>query len=233
MSIPPDPPEGEPPSEDPLRDSQEPARSIRAFHAGEVLYREGDLGEVAYLLDDGVVRLIKKVRGTDRSLLVLRPGDIFGEAALNAMSPRTSTAVAMSAGVARTITRETLDELIAHDPSAAAHLVKQLIRRLADAEDQVEIMMLSDTQSKVVRALLKLAQQARADGPGATFIISPMELSARIGLDIDTVKRTVQQLRDGQYLRVVDGRLDVPDIDAMRRLYSLLGIKDELRTEGA
>jgi hypothetical protein len=58
-----------------------------------------------------------------------------------------------------------------------------------------------------------------------------MELSTRIGLDVDTVKRTVQQLREGQYLRVTEGRLEVPDIDAMRRLYGLLGIKDEIRGE--
>jgi CRP/FNR family cyclic AMP-dependent transcriptional regulator len=109
--------------------------------------------------------------------------------------------------------------------------VQQLAARLYDAEDQIEIMMLADTQSKVVSAVLKLADKARESGPGASFAISPMELSTRIGLDVDTVKRTVQQLREGQYLRVTEGRLEVPDIDAMRRLYGLLGIKDEIRGE--
>jgi hypothetical protein len=59
-----------------------------------------------------------------------------------------------------------------------------------------------------------------------------MELSTRIGLDVDTVKRAVQQLREGQYLKVSDERLEVPDLEAMRRLYGLLGIKDEIRGEG-
>ena len=107
--------------------------------------------------------------------------------------------------------------------------------RLRDAEDQIEIMMLTDTQSKVVNALLKLAQQSRATGGaasnGASFAISPMELSTRVGLDVDTVKRAVQQLREGQYLRVADERLEIPDIEALRRLFGLLGLKDEIRGE--
>ena len=110
--------------------------------------------------------------------------------------------------------------------------MQQLVRRLRDAEDQIEIMMLADTQSKVVNALLKLAQHARdqeGSGGAVSFSISPMELSIRVGLDVDTVKRTVQQLRDGQYLRVADERLEIPDLDALRRLYHLLGVKDEIR----
>jgi CRP-like cAMP-binding protein len=227
MTTPPDPYE----TTAPLPPDPE-ARTARSFQPGEMIFREGDPGSFAYLLDEGTVRLIKKVRGAERSFVVLRPGDVFGEAALVAPTPRSSTAVAVSACVTRAFTRETLEGLIARDPAAAAGIVRQIVRRLADAEDQIEIMMLGDTQSKVVSALLKIAQQVRADGPGATFVLSPMELSARIGLDVDTVKRTVQQLREGQYLRVADGRLEVPDIDAMRRLYALLGVKDEIRGEG-
>lgn len=207
----------------------------RSFHAGEVLFREGDLGAEAYLLEEGRVRLIKRVRGAERSLMVLKAGDLLGESALILGAARSSTAIALSAGAALVLDQATLQDLLEHNPAVAARLVQQLVRRLRDAEDQIEIMMLADTQSKVVSALLKLAQQARdatTSGPGATFAISPMELSTRIGLDVDTVKRAVQQLREGQYIKVNDERLEVPDLEAMRRLYGLLGIKDEIRGEG-
>jgi CRP/FNR family cyclic AMP-dependent transcriptional regulator len=211
------------------------ARLSRSFHAGEVLYREGDPGTEAYLLEEGRVRLIKRVRGAERSLMVLKAGDLLGESALILGAPRSSTAIALAAGTALVLGQETLQNLLQNNPSVAARLVQQLVRRLRDAEDQIEIMMLADTQSKVVSALLKLAQQARdatTSGPGASFAISPMELSTRIGLDVDTVKRAVQQLREGQYIKVSDERLEVPDLEAMRRLYGLLGIKDEIRGEG-
>jgi CRP-like cAMP-binding protein len=221
----------DPHAQDPLEVPDAEAATARTFQAGEVIFRQGEPGAEAYLLEEGTVRLIKKVRGADRSLSVLKPGDLFGESALVGGASRSSTAVAMSAGFARVLAPATLASLITGDPTAALRVVQQLAARLYDAEDQIEIMMLADTQSKVVSAVLKLADKAREGGPGASFAISPMELSTRIGLDVDTVKRTVQQLREGQYLRVTEGRLEVPDIDAMRRLYGLLGIKDEIRGE--
>jgi CRP/FNR family cyclic AMP-dependent transcriptional regulator len=203
------------------------------FEAGDVLFREGDLGTQAYLLEEGRVRLIKRVRGVERSLMVLKPGDLFGESALIAGATRSSTAIAVSTGHALALDAVTLNSLLQKNPDIAGRIVQQLVRRLRDAEDQIEIMMLTDTQSKVVSALLKLAQQARDQGGGAVtaFTISPMELSTRVGVDVDTVKRAVQQLREGQYVRVTEERLEIPDLDALRRLYQLLGVKDELRGE--
>jgi CRP-like cAMP-binding protein len=230
------PEDAAPPAEEtPAPPAPPRARDSRSFHAGEVLYREGETGPEAYLLEEGRVRLIKRVRGAERSIMVLKAGDLLGESALIVGAARSSTAIALSAGTALVLDQDTLQSLLEHNPAVAARLVQQLVRRLRDAEDQIEIMMLADTQSKVVSALLKLAQQARdaaTSGPGATFTISPMELSTRIGLDVDTVKRAVQQLREGQYLKVSDERLEVPDLEAMRRLYGLLGIKDEIRGEG-
>jgi len=209
------------------------SRFGKRFEAGEVVFREGDVGEHAYLLEEGRVRLIKRVRGVERSLMMLRSGDLFGESALLSGAHRSSTAIALTAGVALALDQATLQHLLENNPVVASRLVKQLVRRLRDAEDQIEIMMLSDMQSKVVSALLKLAQNQAADmgGGGVMFSISPMELSTRVGLDVDTVKRVVQELREGQYLRVADERLEVPDLDALRRLFALLGVKDEIRGE--
>ena len=92
--------------------------------------------------------------------------------------------------------------------------------------------MLKDPQAKVVGALLKLAEHA-SDGvepsAAASFPVSPIELAARVGLDVEAVKRGVQALREGHYVRVADERLEIPDLDALRRLYSLLALKEGIR----
>ena len=105
----------------------------------------------------GKVRLLKKVRGTERSLMVLKQGDLFGESALIAGGTRGSTAIALSAGQALALDQGSLQGLLEQNPALAARIVQQLVRRLRDAEDQIEIMMLADTQSKIVAALMKLA----------------------------------------------------------------------------
>lgn len=205
------------------------ARFGRSFQAGEVIFREGEPAAEAYLLEEGRVRLIKKVRGEEHSLMVLKPGDLFGENALVAGAERSSTAVALSPGLSLAIDQATLSNLLAQSPEIASRIIKQLVRRLRDVEDQLEIVMLSDVQSKVCSSLLKLAQQAREPGGNsAIFAVAPMELATRVGLDVDTVKRSVQKLREGQYVRVTEERLEVPDIEALRKLYTLLGMKDEV-----
>lgn len=210
------------------------ARFGRRFEAGDVIFREGDHAEEAYLLEEGRVRLIKRVRGLERSLMVLRPGDLFGESALLTGARRSSTAIALSPTLALSLDQTTLHGLLEKNPLVASRVVKQLVRRLRDAEDQIEVMMLSDVQSKIVNALLKLSQQAfegAESAVGVALSISPMELSTRVGLDVDTVKRGVQQLREGNYIRVSDERLEIPDVEALERLYGLLGMGDEIRGE--
>ena len=48
-------------------------------------------------------------------------------------------------------------------------------------------------------------------------------------MDVETVKRGVQKLREGQYLRVIDERVEIPDVDSLKRLFALLGLKDEIQ----
>ncbi len=202
----------------------------KEFSAGQVIFREGDLDKEAYLLSEGRVRLTKRVRSVERNLMVLRPGDLFGESAFITGTPRSSTAVALSAAKALALDHDTFRHLLEHNSSVAGRIVQQMVRRLRDAEDQLEIMMLRDTQSKIVMALLKLAHQgAHDDRGGVTITVSPMELATRVGLEVEAVKRGVQKLRDGEYVRVAEERLEIPDLDALHRLFTMLGLKDDVQ----
>ena len=210
------------------------ARFGRRFGAGDVLFKEGDGGKEAFLLQEGRVRLIKRIGAVERSLRVLRAGDLFGESALTPGAARNSTAVAMSDGAALVLDDggPTFRQVLASNPALTPRVVQQLIRRLRDAEDQIEVLMLRDSQTKIVVSLLKLAQEAlttagRPEGR-VSLSLSPLELSARVGLDVETVKRNVQQLRQSDYVRIVDERIEIPDIEDLRELHSLLGVKDQV-----
>jgi CRP/FNR family cyclic AMP-dependent transcriptional regulator len=201
----------------------------RSFAAGEALFREGEPAKEAFLLQEGRVRLLKRVRMVERSLMVVRPGDLFGESALLDATARNSTAVALTDGVALALERDTFRSLLENHPSIAMRVIDQLTIRVRDAEDQIEIMMLRDTQSKVVSALLKLARDEERASPNAELLVTPVELSTRVGLDVDTVKRTVQRLREQGYVKIVGEKVELPDLGALKKLYALLGTKEELK----
>jgi CRP/FNR family transcriptional regulator, cyclic AMP receptor protein len=193
--------------------------------AGTAIFHEGAPANETFLLQAGRVRLLKRVGMSDRSLAVLKGGDLFGEGALTGGTTYGATAVALTDIVVLALDRATFRSLIDRHPAIAAHVIDQLVRRVRDAEDQIEILMLRGVQSKVTSALIKLA--GRTVG-AAEVTISPVELSARVGLDVEAVKRSIQRLRDRQYVIIRGERIEIPDVEALRRLYSLLGTKDEL-----
>jgi len=213
------------------------SRFGKRFAGGEVIFQAGDVAEEAYLLQEGRIRLIRKVGASERSLRVVRPGDLFGEHALVPGTPRTTTAVALVESTALALGHETFEHLLTGNPAVGMRVMQQLIRRLKDAEDQIELLMLRDSQVKVAAALLQLAQEARRGQPDlpetVALSVSPLELSARVGLDVDSVKRNVQQLRTAGYIRIEGEQVHLPDPEALRELRRLLEMKEEISGGGS
>jgi CRP/FNR family transcriptional regulator, cyclic AMP receptor protein len=201
----------------------------RQYAPGEFIFRESEPITEVFMLQEGKVRVLKRVRTTERSLQILRPGDIFGENALLEGTLRTASAVALNDVKVLALDPDTFAALMSGNAEVSMRLVQQLIRRLRDAEDQIENMLLRDNQSKIVNALLKLAGEAGRSSGAVQVQISPLELSSRSGLDVDTVKRGVQQLRENQYIRIAEERVVIDDLDALRRLFNLLGSKEQIR----
>jgi CRP/FNR family transcriptional regulator, cyclic AMP receptor protein len=206
------------------------ARFARRFEAGSTVFRSGEPAQETFLLQEGRVRLFKQVGAIERSLRIARAGEVFGESAQLTGAVRASTAIALDNVVALGFDAAALDQILAVAPDVGTQVVQQLVRRLRDVEDQIEILMVRDAQSKIVVALLKLAQhQQTSDGRTQALQVTPLELSAQVGLDVDSVKRIVLGLRESGYLRVQDEKVEIPDVDALRELYGLLGVKDQLR----
>jgi CRP/FNR family cyclic AMP-dependent transcriptional regulator len=201
----------------------------RRFSQNDTIFKEGDEGDTCFLVHEGRVRLVKRIRSADRSLTMLRPGDLFGEDALLAKSHRTASALALTDVMVLALDRATFGMMLAGSPQVATGFVEQLVRRLRDAEEQLENAMLTDHPSRVVNTLLRLASVTDTSSEGYSLALSPLELSSRVGLDVETVKRAVIQLRDGGYLKIVEERIIVPDIEPLRRIYQLLGVKEEVR----
>lgn len=201
----------------------------RSLAANETVYSEGETADECFLLHEGRVRLVKRIRGTERSLTVLRPGDLFGEDALLARVARSASAVALTDTRVLALDRPTFGVLLSTSPEVATRLVEQLVRRLRSAEEQLENAMLRDHPSRVVNTLLRLAAGIEPTAEGHVMNVSPLELSSRVGLDVDAVKKAVQQLRDGGYVRIVEEKIIVTDMDALKQLYQLLGMKEEVR----
>jgi CRP-like cAMP-binding protein len=85
-------------------------RLNRAFyHIDDVIVREGEVGDCAFLIRSGQVVIQKK----GCRVAILGPGECFGEIALLTNSPRTATVVATTPLELTILRRDTLLELTA------------------------------------------------------------------------------------------------------------------------
>ncbi|MFO8071467.1 MAG: Crp/Fnr family transcriptional regulator [Polyangia bacterium] len=202
----------------------------RSYEGGEIIYAEDDESTEVFMVIDGRVRVIKRVRLVERDIAILRSGDIFGESALARGHRRPASAVALGDCRVLAFEADDFEKLLEGQPAIALKLIGQLVRRLQSSEERIENMMLRDSQSKIVNTLIKLSQGTPPDANGRTLLpISPIELSSRIGLDVDTVKRGILELKENGYLSIAGEALQVFDLEALRKLYRLMGMKEELR----
>ncbi len=204
---------------------------IRNFSAGGHLYKAGQPVTECFLLRSGRVRVVRRVRSSERNIGVLEAGDLVGTEALLGESLRESDAIALTDVTAIALDDETFGALLAREPALAPRLLKRFLTQIRDLESQVESSMLGDAPSRVVHALTRLGFLALQKKPNElpALRLSPLELSSRVGLDVDSVKRSIGKLRDNGYLRISNETIEILDLDALRELYGMLGRKEAIR----
>ncbi|HUT77604.1 MAG TPA: Crp/Fnr family transcriptional regulator [Polyangia bacterium] len=202
----------------------------RSYEGGETIFAEDDEAGQVYMILEGRVRVTKRVRLIERDISILKAGDMFGESALVRGHRRPASSAALGACKVLAFDAAGFEALLRDQPEIALKLIGQLVRRLHVAEERIENMMLRDSQSKIVNTLIKLSEAARPDDGGRILLqISPIELSSRIGLDVDSVKRGVLGLKDNGFVDIVGESIVVADVAALRKLYRLVGMQEELR----
>ncbi len=201
----------------------------RRYTDGQWIFQEDTEASEIYMLLDGRIRLIKKVRSVERDFVVLKVGDIFGETALLTGCRHPFSAVSLGQSRVLAFPAKDFESLLQERSDVSVKFVHQLVRRLQTSEERIENMMLKDVQSKILNTLIKLAESTVCADGRCIIILSPIELSTRIGLDVDSVKRGILQLREQKYLRIFDEKIEIFDVEALRKLYRLIGMKEDLQ----
>jgi serine/threonine-protein kinase len=108
----------------------------KTFAPGEVIVREGDKGNCAYMIIGGRCRAYRTVDGREETLSLMEPGDAFGEMALILYEPRAASVVAMDHVTLLVLDHATMDEGLGLSGWTGA-LVRALAHRFRDLEQMV------------------------------------------------------------------------------------------------
>ena len=105
----------------------ENAQFPRIYRTGELVYIQGTEADRFYYLKSGKVRIfLQSPDGAEKTLNVLEPGNIFGEASFFDGLPRVSSARTLAKSAIIPITRPILLRCFSEEPELAMGLLKYL-----------------------------------------------------------------------------------------------------------
>lgn len=103
---------------------------------GQVICRQGELGDCLYIIEQGQVELMRRDGGTEFCLRVLEAGDIWGEGGLLERDHmRSATARAIGEVCVLTIEKRMFLDRIHEDPSFVLKIMRKMSRRIRELED--------------------------------------------------------------------------------------------------
>ena len=200
----------------------------RQVAAGTVLFQEGDTGTEMYVIQSGRVQITVTVRGIERTLDELGPGEFFGEMAILNARPRSATATVIEDAQLLVVGAKTLEAMIRGNTEIAVRMVKKLAERLDEADRVIENMMLRDLASRVVHHIQGLVESVgvvTADG-GVRIQTTPADVAEKVMVPLETVGDVFARLVKGNLLRPeAGGVFVVPDITALEQFLEFLGMK--------
>jgi serine/threonine-protein kinase len=109
----------------------------RSYPAGAQIIVEGEPGDQAFIVLDGVCEVYRTVKGKRRTIGTLGPGDVFGETAVLSDSPRTATVEALDPVTVLVLDRATIEDGLGFD-TWLGKLVKALARRFRELDAQAK-----------------------------------------------------------------------------------------------
>ncbi len=138
----------------------------KRFQAGDVIMREGEQGDSAYILLRGTCEVSRMINGVNTPLRRMGPGEVFGETAIITSQTRSASVVALDDVVTTVIHREALERELGMD-SWIGSFVRALAARFREAEKRIDRNAQSSVFDRVVEAVrvhLLAAGETAEDG---------------------------------------------------------------------
>ena len=112
--------------------------ALRNLAAGDVLFREGEVGDFAYQVVKGKIEVCKFNGDEYLTLSILEKGALFGEMALIDKQPRSAMARAVSETV-KEIDKDALLGFLKNSPQTAFNMMQQLASYARNANEKLSV----------------------------------------------------------------------------------------------
>lgn len=188
----------------------------RAYPKGSVILFEDDPGDALYVVASGQVKVVLIGEdGREVILSVLGEGTFFGEMSLLDDEPRSAHVIAMEDATVLALRREDFQARLRSSPEVAIALLRELSRRLRQADQKIGGLVLLDVNGRVAELLLRLSEEEGGDR--ITRKLTHHTIAQMIGSSRETVSRTMRDFADRGLIHVTRRDVTIADRPALMR----------------
>jgi CRP-like cAMP-binding protein len=193
----------------------------RRYARGEPLFLRGDPGSFLYVIERGRVKIaLSSADGKEMILVLLGPGDFFGELALLDGGQRSADAVVVEDAELLLLGREDFLRCVESRPRIALHLLAVLSRRLRSTDQLVHDAAFFDVPGRLASALLRLGEtlgQPAADGVLISRRLTQLELAEMIGSSRESVNKWLSFYQRQGFIRMERGLITIVRREALQQ----------------
>lgn len=192
-----------------------PAVQHRRFPRGAYVIRAGEETDALYIILAGRAKvLIPDDDGNEVILSVIGPNEFFGEMGLLDDLPRSASVETLETCEMLRISRSAFLNCLKDNFDAAMQIIRNLVKRLREADKKIESLALIDVYGRVARLLIEMAQPV--DGQWIIEKAPPkQEIARMIGASREMVSRVVKDLHEKGVIRADKRKIYVLDRQSM------------------
>jgi CRP/FNR family cyclic AMP-dependent transcriptional regulator len=194
-----------------------PAVQHRSYPRNAFILRAGEETDALYIVLSGRVKvLIPDAEGHEVILSVMGPHDFFGEMGLLDDQPRSASVETLEPCEMLRISKTGFMNCVRENRDLAMLIIRNLVKRLREADRKIESLALIDVYGRVARLLIDMAQQV--DGKWVIPHAPPkQEIARMIGASREMVSRVVKDLQHKGLIAAEKRRIVVLDRQSMVR----------------
>lgn len=203
----------------------------RTYNAGDVIFHEGDPGAEMFIIQSGKVKITKLVKGgVEKTLVILGPGDFFGEMAVIDKDNRSANAIAVEPSRLISLDEDVFEQHMQTNPKIVKKILKNLTTRLREANQQIANLMIRDTNRLVANTVLLVAHkhgEESAEGVTMNIDFTVAELSKMCGADMDKTREVVDKMVKARVLKLFGETIVVTSLDGLEKWIRYLEMKEQ------
>jgi len=109
----------------------------KVYSDGEIICKEGEKGDVLYVIQTGKVAIKKNTPSGEIGIAVLEKGEIFGEMALFDKQSRSATAISQGEARVLSVDKKKLFASISRDPTLVFKLLESMSKRIRKLDEDL------------------------------------------------------------------------------------------------